>query len=30
MPDNFGERMSDDALDALVGYLLAARTDRGR
>jgi cytochrome c551/c552 len=30
MPDNFGERMGDDALDALVGYLLAARTDRER
>ena len=30
MPDNFGERMSDDALGALVGYLLAARADRER
>jgi cytochrome c oxidase subunit II len=25
MPDNFGERMNDRALDALVGFLLAAR-----
>jgi mono/diheme cytochrome c family protein len=30
MPDNFGERMSDAELDALVGYLLAARADRER
>jgi mono/diheme cytochrome c family protein len=28
MPDNFGERMSDRELDALVGFLLAARVDR--
>jgi cytochrome c oxidase subunit II len=25
MPDNFGARMNDEALDALVGYLLTAR-----
>jgi cytochrome c oxidase subunit II len=25
MPDNFGARMDDEALDALVGYLLTAR-----
>lgn len=30
MPDNFDRRMTDDELDALVGYLLAARTDRER
>jgi cytochrome c551/c552 len=30
MPDNFGERLSDGELDALVGYLLAARGDRER
>jgi cytochrome c551/c552 len=30
MPDDFSERMSSQELDALVGYLLAARTDRGR
>jgi mono/diheme cytochrome c family protein len=28
MPDNFGERMSKRELDALVGYLLAARAGR--
>jgi mono/diheme cytochrome c family protein len=28
MPDNFGERMSDRELNALVGYLLAARAER--
>lgn len=28
MPDNFGERMSGRELDALAGYLLAARADR--
>jgi mono/diheme cytochrome c family protein len=30
MPDNFDRRMTEDELDALVGYLLAARTDRER
>jgi cytochrome c oxidase subunit II len=30
MPDNFGERMSDGELDALVGFLLATRGDRER
>jgi mono/diheme cytochrome c family protein len=30
MPDNFRERMSSEEVDALVGYLLAARTDRER
>jgi mono/diheme cytochrome c family protein len=30
MPDNFGERMSSEELNALVGYLLAARADRER
>jgi mono/diheme cytochrome c family protein len=29
MPDNFGERMSSEALDALVAYLLAARRGGG-
>jgi mono/diheme cytochrome c family protein len=29
MPDNFGARMNSDALDALVGYLLAARRGGG-
>jgi mono/diheme cytochrome c family protein len=28
MPDDFGERMGDRELDALVGYLLAVRADR--
>lgn len=28
MPDNFGERMSDQELDALVAFLLAARQGR--
>ena len=28
MPDNFGERMSDAELDALVGFLLAVREPR--
>jgi mono/diheme cytochrome c family protein len=30
MPDNFGERMNDSELDALVAYLLAARETRER
>ena len=29
MPDNFGERMNSEALDALVAYLLAARAGPG-
>jgi mono/diheme cytochrome c family protein len=29
MPDNFGARISSDALDALVAYLLAARRGGG-
>jgi hypothetical protein len=29
MPDNFGARMSSEALDALVAYLLAARRGGG-